>query len=132
MTSQALLDKIAAKHHKLALKALENENEDLFDFHFEVGREAQRQLNDLTAEGRQMTEKERMVLKAIQDVTKPGQDGSIGGDFCNLEDVTDYTGLATNAAKGVIGSLMAKSLILIEDYEDGDKPETFYYVRTAE
>ena len=79
-----------------------------------------------------MTEKERMVLKAIQDVTKPGQDGSIGGDFCNLEDVTDRTGLATNAAKGVISSLMTKSLILIEDYEDGDKPETFYYVRTAE
>ena len=52
MTRQALLDKIAAKHHKLALKALENENEDLFDFHFEVGREAQRQLNDLTAEGK--------------------------------------------------------------------------------
>jgi hypothetical protein len=75
-----------------------------------------------------MTEKERMVLEVIQDVTKPDEDGFVGGDFCNLEDVTNYTGLATNVAKGVISSLAAKNLILIEDYEDGDKPETFYHV----
>jgi hypothetical protein len=47
----ASLDKIAAKHHKLALKALENGNEDLFDFHFEVGREADRASEKLKAEG---------------------------------------------------------------------------------
>ena len=75
-----------------------------------------------------MTKKEMLVLDTIRDVTKPDADGHIGGDFCNLDDVTRYSGLETNVAKGVIGSLQKKGLIEIEDCEDGYEPDTFYYV----
>ena len=73
-----------------------------------------------------LTELEKKVFDFIKENTDPDM-----MDCVNMEDLVKGTGENAKVLRGVIGSLIKKDMIELEDYDTGFHADYFYWVKGA-